>query len=402
MLYGVIINGINTLDEYGLLLCADLKISEPKLKENRIDIPGGDGSLNMSYAPQGIAVYYDREITFTLFKSMGEEERDELVTTLRNAWHGLEVDLILPNDTRHYWHGVISFGDISDYNAGKIPVKMTAEPYKHRIQETAIYVNPGNNKNLYPYYDSFEDVSNDEVSYSNSPNLSISVITTTVPKQGTKVLRCITNTDVSNSYMYLGAASKNYGQVCLPPGKYVASFYVIRQSGEETLSMRTIVYGRRVRSPVWADSSLYKGYNGVVTSIPTSLAWPTRVEIPFTVVSDYPYVCIRLQFLTPSSTYYIDCMQIERINEGQSASEWVPHSETDGTSVVTLQNSDREVVAPSVSATASANLAWSGYSVSISESASIKIPQLVLERGRVSVSVQSAGLVAFIYREGSL
>lgn len=138
MLYGVIINGINTLDEYGLLLCADLKISEPKLKENRVDIPGGDGSLNMSYAPQGIAVYYDREITFTLFKSMGEEERDELVTTLRNAWHGLEVDLILPNDTRHYWHGVISFGDISDYNAGKIPVKMTAEPYKLKTALTSV------------------------------------------------------------------------------------------------------------------------------------------------------------------------------------------------------------------------------------------------------------------------
>ena len=138
MLYGVKINGTDTLMEYGLILCADLKISEPRLKENRIDIPGGDGSLNMSYAPQGIAVYYDREITFTLFKAMGEEERDELVTTLRNAWHGLEVSLILPNDTTHYWHGVIGFGEISGYNEGKIPVKMTAGPYKLKNTLTSV------------------------------------------------------------------------------------------------------------------------------------------------------------------------------------------------------------------------------------------------------------------------
>lgn len=138
MLYGVIINGINTLTEYGLCLCADLKIGTPELKENRVDIPGGDGSLNMSYSPQGMPVYKDRRISFTLFKRMGEIDRDQLVSTLRNLWHGLEVDIVLPNDTQHFWHGVISIGDVSNYNTGKIPVDMIAEPYKYKSQETII------------------------------------------------------------------------------------------------------------------------------------------------------------------------------------------------------------------------------------------------------------------------
>lgn len=138
MLYGVIINGINTLTEYGLCLCADLKIAAPELKENRVDIPGGDGSLNMSYSPQGMPVYKDRRISFTLFKRMGEIERDQLVSMLRNLWHGLEVDIVLPNDTQHFWHGVISIGDVSNYNTGKIPVDMIAEPYKYKSQETII------------------------------------------------------------------------------------------------------------------------------------------------------------------------------------------------------------------------------------------------------------------------
>lgn len=136
MLYGVSINGVDTLAEFGLILCADLTIGEPKLKSNYVDIPGGNGSLNLSYSPQGYAVFEDRTISFTLFKPMEEAERGELVDVLRNRWHGNEVDLILPNDTTHYWHGVIQFGGIRGYNTGEIPTTMRAEPYKKKKTET--------------------------------------------------------------------------------------------------------------------------------------------------------------------------------------------------------------------------------------------------------------------------
>ena len=136
MLYGVCIDNVDTLREFGLILCADLKISKPKLKENRVDIPGGDGSLNMSYSPQGYPVYKDRSIGFTLFKPMGETEREQLTSELCNRWGGREVTLILPNDEDHFWTGTIEFGDISGYNSGKIPVSMTVHPYKKRVRQT--------------------------------------------------------------------------------------------------------------------------------------------------------------------------------------------------------------------------------------------------------------------------
>ena len=137
-LSGIMIGSTNTLSTYGLFLCADLKIGEPKLKENRVDIPGGNGSLNMSYSPQGGPVYYDREISFTLAKVMDEASRDSLVSTLRNLWHGKEVDLILPNDATHYWHGILTIGDVSGYNKGLIPVKMIAQPFKLKKTLTTV------------------------------------------------------------------------------------------------------------------------------------------------------------------------------------------------------------------------------------------------------------------------
>lgn len=134
MLYGVLISGegeeINTLSYYRLCILDDLTIGEAKLKENYINIPGANGSLNLSYAPQGYATYEDREISFTLFKGVNDANLEIIRSDLANKFHGQEVELTLPNDNDHFWKGVIQFGGISGYNSGKIPVTFRAQPYK--------------------------------------------------------------------------------------------------------------------------------------------------------------------------------------------------------------------------------------------------------------------------------
>ena len=123
----------DSLTEDGLCLLDDLTIGEAKLKENYVDIPGGNGSLNLSYAPQGYPVYEDREISFTLFKGVDDIALEAIRAKLANMFHGQEVDLYLPNDRNSYWTGVIQFGAISGYNSGKIPVTFRAQPYKVNI-----------------------------------------------------------------------------------------------------------------------------------------------------------------------------------------------------------------------------------------------------------------------------
>ena len=138
MLYGVTINDVETLSEFGLILLDDLKIEEPERKSNIIDVPGADGELDLSNFPQGRPVYKNRRISFTLFKAVGEVELEEIRTELRNAWHGQTVALILPNDPSHYFRGVISIGAASGYNLGRIPVTMSAYPYKLKLNETVV------------------------------------------------------------------------------------------------------------------------------------------------------------------------------------------------------------------------------------------------------------------------
>lgn len=141
MLHGVKINGVDTYERYGLVLLADLVISAAKLKKNRVSVPGMDGTLNLSYTPQGEPTYEDRPVSFTLFKAVPDDELEALRSEIANMWHGREVSVEFPLDENHYFYGEIQFGDISGYNTGRIPIGMTVSPWKLKKNVTTVSLN---------------------------------------------------------------------------------------------------------------------------------------------------------------------------------------------------------------------------------------------------------------------
>lgn len=132
MITGVTIDGIDTLTRWGLILLADLVVGAPPVREILVEIPGRSGTINASYAiSDGEPVYGNRPITFTLFKSVPDAELNQIRSELMALFHGREKKLQLPTDTGHYFKGIVHIGDISGYNSGKIPVSVTAEPYRY-------------------------------------------------------------------------------------------------------------------------------------------------------------------------------------------------------------------------------------------------------------------------------
>ena len=138
MMYGIKINGIDTLTAYGLALLSDLSVSAPKLKENYVDVPGADGSLNMSYALAGEPTYKDRDITGTLFKRVDDFALSKIAQSISNAYHGRSVKIQIPTDTDHYFTGVIQFGGADGYNSCKIPFSARVNPWRYKSSVTAI------------------------------------------------------------------------------------------------------------------------------------------------------------------------------------------------------------------------------------------------------------------------
>lgn len=152
---GITINGTDTLAEWGLILLDDLKIDEAKLKAAFVDVPGADGVLNLSYGMTGgNPVYEQRTISFTLFASgmrrngsalthgapPDETEVNIIRTQLQGRYHGREVNVFLPDDPTHYFRGVLAVGEKSKFNSGRIPITLTAFPYRLKAAETTVNV----------------------------------------------------------------------------------------------------------------------------------------------------------------------------------------------------------------------------------------------------------------------
>ena len=192
---------------------------------------------------------------------------------------------------------------------------------------SAAQLSVGTGTNFFSDYDSFEQVTTDDITYRTSGNITPSILKSSYARDGAKVLRLTTGSDLSTAaFIHLGSEKFHYGQVKVAAGKYIFSLYVMRYSGQTSPGITVRVYGRSERSTDWSNDSLYQVLN-TVSGNAGGAQWPTRIEVPITVVSSHPYVCVRIQCTSPSTVYYVDCCQLEPVdNFDQGAGAW--HSAT--------------------------------------------------------------------------
>ena len=151
MMYGVWIDDKNTLDEYGLALLADVKTGEPEPKTSYITIPEADGFMDATgWLTGGVVRYEMREISFALYPvrdvltGKRQPPTEYHAATIRQKLaeyiHGQKRKLWLPDDPAHYFRGRLKIGEKGGYNDLRIPVTMTAEPWRYKNEETEIKV----------------------------------------------------------------------------------------------------------------------------------------------------------------------------------------------------------------------------------------------------------------------
>ena len=145
MIYGVTIDGVNTLTQYGLALLDEVSVGAPEQKTEYIDVPGGNGQLDLSTAlTGGQPVFYNREISFSLLflkavtgRQLTEAGYDTLYWDIVNTFHGKICTLAFPWDTTKTFSGRISVGQKSGRTGmWTIPITMDAEPLRQSATET--------------------------------------------------------------------------------------------------------------------------------------------------------------------------------------------------------------------------------------------------------------------------
>lgn len=114
----------------------DVQPATPKI--NLVDIPGADGTKDLSTQPAGRVVFNDRTITW-IFALYPGENWDKKHQQISNTLNGLDCDIVLDSDPEYYYHGRLT---VKKYKADgllrQITIEATCRPYKLKRQETKI------------------------------------------------------------------------------------------------------------------------------------------------------------------------------------------------------------------------------------------------------------------------
>lgn len=120
------------------LILATKTIGTPSPKTETIDIPGGDGVLDLTEY-FGDTKYGNRNLTFEFSTMVPRSEFMSAFSVVQNALHGKRMQITLDDDPEWYYTGRISVSEWkAEKNIGKLTIDCDCEPYKKQTSPTVI------------------------------------------------------------------------------------------------------------------------------------------------------------------------------------------------------------------------------------------------------------------------
>lgn len=119
---------------FGLYL-SSFSIEKPAAKTAFVDIPFGDGALDLSEA-SGEVRYNVRKVRMLFKGVMTTAELEILATTFANTYHGKKVKIKFDKDPDYYYWGRLNVSYQKAGPIGEIDVEATCDPYKYKTAVT--------------------------------------------------------------------------------------------------------------------------------------------------------------------------------------------------------------------------------------------------------------------------
>ena len=134
---GVKFDDYHSYLDFGLIL-SSYSIGDAKPKTEMIDIPGSDGSLDLSEY-FGDVKYKNRKLSFT-FSTIGRPcEFLQNYSHLQNLINGRKMKIVLDDDPEFYYVGRVTVDEWkSKPRVGSITIDCDCEPYKYKAHETVV------------------------------------------------------------------------------------------------------------------------------------------------------------------------------------------------------------------------------------------------------------------------
>ena len=137
----LIVDGVDLSVRFQMILLDGYTLSPPEPKTYTVDIPGGDGVIDLTSALTGDVAYSNRSQSFT-FMVVDPDSFERVKTDVSNFLHGKSFDYQITMDPGYTYHGRFS---VTEYShavyaypglVGVFAVSIDADPYKSKGLQT--------------------------------------------------------------------------------------------------------------------------------------------------------------------------------------------------------------------------------------------------------------------------
>lgn len=130
----VTINGCHALRDLGLALSRTDCAQPPEPKAVTQDVPGGDGTLDLTDGLTGRTPYANREITMELGRGLDRNRWPGAYSKVMALFHGRKVRVVFDDDPDYFYTGRATVSDYARVQTlGTLIVTVDARPYKYEV-----------------------------------------------------------------------------------------------------------------------------------------------------------------------------------------------------------------------------------------------------------------------------
>lgn len=352
------------------LILWDVEIPPASPKETFVDIPGADGSVDMTEA-LGEVKFSDRtgaKFTFymnpagDLSDSAWEAKKKE-ISNLLNGWRG---NITLDKDPAYYWQGRCNVSDhSSSKKKRKFVVGARLAPYKLKTDVTReiVYLCGKNLLNAAKYTNVYDH--SDAVYYEN----------------GTVYVKY---TNYNSLMLFFDPVPVN------PMNKYAFRYDVA--GGDRIVISFFDKDGNNI--------SEHGSSTGIYNELYSGRYAAAKNGLQITMLPDVASIQIGLCAMNTVGEGNFNEYSNIQLEIGEAVTEFEPYTPNTEPQEITLTNA-RKTVCPVIECTGETKLEFSGSEINLSEGAH-KVLALQLKEGETPVTVSGTGAVTFAYQEGDL
>lgn len=134
MYHSITLGTKNTWDDWHLIPTSRPVINPPSVKTNLIEIPGGDGVLDLTTALSGRPLYKNRVGSWEFYVENGYREWTTLYSDIMVYLHGQKMRAVLEDDPMYYYEGRFAVNAWkSNKERSVITIDYDVNPYKKEI-----------------------------------------------------------------------------------------------------------------------------------------------------------------------------------------------------------------------------------------------------------------------------